>query len=133
MWLGVRGVMRAPAFWWQPGRGLLLSPLSAVYGTVAWWRMRSRGRDAGVPVICLGNLTIGGGGKTPTALAVGRLLLAAHTRPFFLSRGYGGRLGGPVLVNPSDHGAADVGDEPLLLGRVFSPTLPAGRGVGVAA
>jgi len=125
--------MRAPAFWWQPGRGLLLSPLAAIYGTVAWWRMRSRGRDAGVPVICLGNLTVGGGGKTPAALAVGRLLLAAHTRPFFLSRGYGGRLGGPILVNPSEHGAADVGDEPLLLARLASTIVARDRVVGAEA
>jgi tetraacyldisaccharide 4'-kinase len=125
--------MRPPTFWWRPGRGLLLSPLGAVYGTVAWWRMRSRGRDAGVPVICLGNFTVGGGGKTPTALAVGRLLLAAHARPFFLSRGYGGRLGGPVLVNPSDHNAADVGDEPLLLARLASTIVARDRVAGAEA
>ena len=116
--------MREPAFWWKPGRGILLTPLAAVYGAVAWLRMRSRGRSAGVPVICLGNLTVGGGGKTPTALAAARVLLAAHTRPFFLSRGYGGRLAGPILVNPSEHGAADVGDEPLLLARL-APTIVA--------
>ncbi|HXW40947.1 MAG TPA: tetraacyldisaccharide 4'-kinase [Xanthobacteraceae bacterium] len=133
MGLGLGDVMRAPTFWWQPGRGLLLSPLAAVYGTVAWWRMRARGRDAGVPVICLGNLTVGGGGKTPTALAVGRLLLAAHRRPFFLSRGYGGRLGGPVLVNPSEHGAADVGDEPLLLARLASTIVARDRVAGAEA
>jgi tetraacyldisaccharide 4'-kinase len=125
--------MRAPAFWWQPGRGLLLSPLAAVYGTVAWWRMRSQGHDAGVPVICLGNLTVGGGGKTPTALAVGRLLLAAHARPFFLSRGYGGRLSGPLLVTPSDHDAADVGDEPLLLARLASTIVARDRVAGAEA
>jgi tetraacyldisaccharide 4'-kinase len=130
---GIAGVMRAPAFWWQPGRGLLLSPLAAVYGTVAWWRMRSRGHDAGVPVICLGNLTVGGGGKTPTALAVGRLLLAAHTRPFFLSRGYGGRLSGPTLVNPTDHNATDVGDEPLLLARLASTIVARDRVAGAQA
>jgi tetraacyldisaccharide 4'-kinase len=116
--------MREPAFWWKPGRGFLLSPFAVVYGTVAWLRLRSQGRSAGVPVICLGNLTVGGGGKTPTAQAAARVLLAAHTRPFFLSRGYGGRLGGPVLVNPSKHGAADVGDEPLLLARL-APTIVA--------
>jgi tetraacyldisaccharide 4'-kinase len=116
--------MREPAFWWKPGRGFLLTPLALVYGTVAWLRLRSKGRGAGVPVICLGNLTVGGGGKTPTALAVARILLAGHTRPFFLSRGYGGRLGGPLLVNPSNHSAADVGDEPLLLARL-APTIVA--------
>ena len=84
--------MRAPSFWWKPGRGLLLSPLGGIYGAAAWLRLQRGGRSAGVPVICLGNLTVGGGGKTPAALTVARLLLAAHRRPFFLSRGYGGRL-----------------------------------------
>ena len=64
--------MREPAFWWQPGGGALLSPLAAVYGAVAALRMQSPGQRVGVPVICLGNLTVGGAGKTPAALAVGR-------------------------------------------------------------
>jgi tetraacyldisaccharide 4'-kinase len=119
-----RALMEAPRFWWQRDRGMLLSPLAALYGTVAALRMRRAGRSAGLPVICLGNLTVGGAGKTPAALAVGRVLLAAHQRPFFLSRGYGGRLAGPVLVNRSVHGAADVGDEPLLLARL-APTIVA--------
>jgi tetraacyldisaccharide 4'-kinase len=116
--------MRAPAFWWRPGTGGFLTPLAAVYGAVAATRMRSKGRSAGVPVICLGNLTVGGAGKTPAALAVARLLLSAPERPFFLSRGYGGRLAGPVRVNPAVHHAADVGDEPLLLARL-APTIVA--------
>src|SRR5215469_17400133 len=114
--------MQAPRFWWQPGRGLLrgllLSPLAALYGVAALLRMRKRGRRAGVPVICLGNLTVGGAGKTPAALTVAQILHAAHERPFFLSRGYGGRLAGPLRVNPALHRAADVGDEPLLLARL---------------
>jgi len=117
-------LMRAPSFWWKPGSGRLLSPLAAIYGAAAALRMQAVGQSAGVPVICLGNLTVGGSGKTPAALAVARLLLAAHERPFFLTRGYGGRLAGPVLVNPSIHGAADVGDEPLLLARL-APTIVA--------
>jgi tetraacyldisaccharide 4'-kinase len=116
--------VHAPSFWWKPGHGRLLSPLGAVYGTAAWLRLQKQGRDAGLPVICLGNLTVGGAGKTPAALAVARTLLAAHERPFFLSRGYGGRLAGPVPVNPSVHGASDVGDEPLLLARL-APTIVA--------
>ena len=116
--------MREPAFWWRPGAGSLLSPLGGIYGAVAALRMRSPGQRAGVPVICVGNLTIGGGGKTPAALAIGRLLLAAHQRPFFLSRGYGGRLTGPVRVDPAAHSAAAVGDEPLLLARL-APTIVA--------
>jgi tetraacyldisaccharide 4'-kinase len=117
-------MMRAPAFWWQPRSGGLLSPLAGLYGAVAAWRMRGRGRSVGVPVICLGNPTVGGGGKTPAALTVGRLLLAAGARPFFLTRGYGGRLAGPLRVDPAVHSAAEVGDEPLLLARL-APTIVA--------
>jgi tetraacyldisaccharide 4'-kinase len=75
-------------------------------------------------VICLGNLTVGGTGKTPAALAVAHLLLAVRERPFFLSRGYGGKLAGPVRVDPSFHRATDVGDEPLMLARL-APTIVA--------
>lgn len=116
--------MREPAFWWRAGTGVAFAPLAALYGAVAGLRMRGRGRQAGLPVICLGNLTVGGGGKTPAALAVAQLLHAAHERPFFLSRGYGGRLTGPVRVNPALHRAADVGDEPILLARL-APTIVA--------
>jgi len=116
--------MREPAFWWQPGSGRLLGPLGAIYGAAAALRMRFSGRSVGIPVICLGNLTVGGAGKTPAALAVGRLLLAAHERPFFLTRGYGGRLPGPLRVDPAVHTAAAVGDEPLLLAQL-APTIVA--------
>ena len=116
--------MHAPEFWWQAGTGTLLTPVSAIYGAIAALRMRARGRRAGVPVICLGNLTVGGAGKTPAALAVAHLLLAAHERPFFLTRGYRGRLAGPLRVDPMQHRAADVGDEPLLLTRL-APTIVA--------
>jgi len=116
--------MREPAFWWRKGGGGLLAPLAAIYGAVAWSRIQAQGQPAGVPVICLGNLTAGGAGKTPAALAVAHLLLAARERPFFLSRGYGGKLAGPVRVDPSFHHAVDVGDEPLMLARL-APTIVA--------
>jgi tetraacyldisaccharide 4'-kinase len=125
--------MRAPSFWWKPGRGLLLSPLGGIYGAAAWLRLQQRGRSAGIPVICLGNLTVGGAGKTPAALLVARLLLAGHRRPFFLSRGYGGRLRGPVLVNPKVHRAADVGDEPLLLAQLAPTIVAHDRAAGAEA
>ena len=72
----------------------LLSPLAAVYGAVAAWRMAQPGRAAGIPVLCVGNLTLGGAGKTPAAIAVAQILDAAGRRPFVLSRGYGGALAG---------------------------------------
>src|SRR4029079_8807602 len=109
--------MREPAFWWCK-EGLtsgLLSPLAAVYGAVAAQRMARAGRTAGIPVVCVGNLTLGGAGNTPAAIAVARILDAAGRRPFVLSRGYGGTLTGPVQIDPARHLAADVGDEPLLL------------------
>jgi len=117
-------MMREPAFWWRPGSGSLLSPLGGIYGAVAALRMRLQGQRVGVAVICLGNLTVGGAGKTPAALTVGRLLLAAHERVFFLSRGYGGRLSDAVRVDAAVHTAISVGDEPLLLARL-APTIVA--------
>ena len=72
-------------------------------------------------VICLGNLTVGGAGKSRGPWS-GQLLHAAHERPLFLSRGYGGQLTGPVRANPALHRARDVGDEPLLLARL-APTM----------
>jgi tetraacyldisaccharide 4'-kinase len=111
--------MREPAFWWREA-GLaagLLAPFAALYGAVASARLRQRGTRAAAPVICIGNLTVGGAGKTPLALTVARLLTEAGEVPVLLSRGYGGKLAGPLRVNPARHRAADVGDEPLLLAR----------------
>ena len=129
--------MREPAFWWREPSlaSALLAPLAAAYGAVAQARLERRGRRAGVPVVCIGNLTVGGAGKTPTALAVARMLAAAGERPVFLSRGYGGALVGPVVVDPSQHRAREVGDEPLLLARA-APTIVARNrvmGAGFAA
>jgi tetraacyldisaccharide 4'-kinase len=118
--------MREPAFWWRKA-GLasgLLAPVAAAYGAVAGARLRQRAPRAAVPVVCIGNLTVGGAGKTPTALAVARMLAAEGERPAFLSRGYGGAQAGPLQVDPARHTAHDVGDEPLLLARA-APTVVA--------
>ena len=95
-----------------------------IYGAIAGTRMARAGQAAGIPVVCIGNLTLGGAGKTPTAIAVAQLLAAAGRKPFVLSRGYGGTLPGPVRVDPASHRAIEVGDEPLLLARV-APTIVA--------
>lgn len=117
--------MKAPAFWWdEPGiASTLVSPFAAIYGGVASRRLAQPGVRAGIPVICVGNPTLGGAGKTPSAIAIARLLIAAGEKPMFLSRGYGGSVAGPVMVAPA-HRAADVGDEPVLLARV-APTIVA--------
>ncbi len=109
--------MREPAFWHRPSswQSRLLSPLGAIYGAITARRMTQPGARVGIPVLCIGNYHMGGAGKTPTVLALAALLRDLGERPFVVSRGYGGRLSGPVSVDPQRHGAADVGDEPLMM------------------
>jgi tetraacyldisaccharide 4'-kinase len=116
--------MRDPAFWWaeRSVAAALLAPLGVCYGVVVARHMTRPGRKAPVSVICVGNFTVGGAGKTPAAIAIARLLLESGHCPFFLSRGYGGRAAGPVRVEHQR--AIEVGDEPLLLARV-APTIVA--------
>jgi tetraacyldisaccharide 4'-kinase len=110
-------LIRAPRFWHQPTgwQAQLLAPFGWVYGAVTAWRMNRPGVRADVPVICVGNLTVGGAGKTPTVLKLAALLKAEGRTPFILSRGYGGRARGPVRVDVGLHDAATVGDEPLMM------------------
>lgn len=117
--------MRAPAFWWAPRPtplASLLRPISFVYGALAGRRMSRKGERANLPIICIGNFTAGGAGKTPTALAIAELLEGAGESPAFLSRGYGGRLRGPVQVQQPQYSPIDVGDEPILLAGM-APTI----------
>ena len=116
--------MREPSFWWHKA-GLaagLLAPAAACYGAVAAWRMARPGARAGVPVLCVGNFTLGGAGKTPAVITLAKMLADAGELPFCLSRGYGGSLAGPQQVDTRMHRAAQVGDEALLLARV-APTI----------
>ena len=110
--------MQTPDFWYAPPgiRARLLMPLGCVYGYVTTRRLsRAKASRSQPPVICVGNLTAGGGGKTPSAIALYNLLDRDDIH--FLSRGHGGRAVGPVMVHPTQHQARDVGDEPLLLAR----------------
>jgi len=126
--------MREPGFWWRKAGPLsaLLSPLAALYGTVAAQRMARKGARAGVPVICIGNFTLGGAGKTPTAIAVAQMLAAAGERVFFLTRGYGGSNVGPKRVDAHADTAAQVGDEALLLARAAPTIVARDRAAGAA-
>lgn len=126
-------VSEAPPFWWieNAWQAHALAPLAWVYGRVARWRMEKAARTrVDVPVICVGNFTVGGAGKTPAALALGGRLIERGMTPGFLSRGYGGSLEGTFTVDPAHHRARDVGDEPLLLAArartVISPDRVAG-------
>ncbi|MCE4222865.1 tetraacyldisaccharide 4'-kinase [Methylobacterium sp. C25] len=131
--------MRTPGFWAQmPPSPLarLLAPAGAVYGRFTAKRMDRPGEQAACPVLCIGNLTLGGAGKTPTALRIAAMLRAQGKQPVFLSRGYGGRERGPLVVDPTLRNADAVGDEPLLLARI-APTVvardrPAGARLCVA-
>jgi tetraacyldisaccharide 4'-kinase len=109
--------MREPGFWHGPAslNAHLLKPLATLYGAIAAKRLRREGLNAGIPVLCVGNYHVGGAGKTPTVLALARLLRDLGETPVVLSRGYGGKLIGPVRVDPARHAASDVGDEPLML------------------
>jgi tetraacyldisaccharide 4'-kinase len=126
--------MREPGFWHGPSswKSHLLRPLGALYGAVAANRLQRRGLDAGIPVLCVGNYHVGGAGKTPTVLALAKLLRELGETPVVLSRGYGGRLHGPIRVDPARHSAADVGDEPLMLARMVAVVVARDRVGGVA-
>lgn len=126
--------MREPAFWRQPSSWLsrLLMPLGAVYGEIAGARMGRQGVVIGIPVLCVGNYHVGGAGKTPTTLALVALLRSIGETPVVLSRGYGGRLRGPVKVDQTRHCAADVGDEPLMMASQVMVVIARDRVAGAA-
>jgi tetraacyldisaccharide 4'-kinase len=117
--------MRAPEFWNRRGlAAMLLAPLGLIYGaSVGFKARRARPARVSARILCIGNLTAGGSGKTPVALAVGARLKAQKRNVYFLTRGYGGHNVGPVLVF-GGHTAAEVGDEALLLAR-YAPTIVA--------
>ena len=100
-------------------------PVALAWETAARLRWAlTRPARAGIPVICVGNFTAGGAGKTPAAIAIARVLQEAGEKPAFLTRGYGGTINGPHLVDPDKDSSKAVGDEPLLLARV-APTFVA--------
>ncbi|SLN41340.1 tetraacyldisaccharide 4'-kinase [Oceanibacterium hippocampi] len=126
--------MKTPGWWGRDGGAMavLFGPVAALYRGLGRFRaVGVRPVKVGVPVICVGNLTAGGAGKTPTALALAALLDRADLR--FLTRGYGGRLKGPLRVDPAIHTAADVGDEALLLARAAPTWLARDRVRGARA
>lgn len=113
-------VMKAPKFWYQPDSPWInwLAPFEKLFYMLAKVRrLLALPYKAGIPVICVGNVVVGGSGKTPTALALAALLQQQGHKPVFVTRGYGGAQKGPLLVDPIHHNAEDVGDEALLLHR----------------
>lgn len=113
---------------------LALSPGAAVYAAARRLKeAATRAAPAPLPVICVGNATLGGVGKTPFALMLADLLLGAGFRTAFLTRGYGGAARGPVFVDPSAHDARAVGDEALILAAAAPTIVARVRRAGAAA
>ena len=113
--------MRAPSFWTRDGPApRLLTPISALTAGITARRIARPGWRAPVPVICCGNATVGGAGKTTLALDLAHRLAARGVAVHCLTRGYGGRVGTVLRVEPGRHPASLVGDEPLLLAAVAS-------------
>jgi len=129
--------MRAPDFWMAGQGGIaatLLAPFGCLYALGTRLRLAAgRPWPAPVPVICVGNLVAGGGGKTPLALALVPRLAARGLAAHLLSRGYGGQEAGPLRVDPARHSAFDVGDEPLLLAAAAPTWIARDRAAGARA
>ena len=127
--------------WWYVRHGapglvtrMALRPISWVWAAVTADRIaRAKPADVGAPVICVGNLTMGGTGKTPVVREILRRLTEQGVAAHALSRGYGGREAGPLRVDPARHTAADVGDEPLMLAADYPTWVARDRVAGAGA
>jgi tetraacyldisaccharide 4'-kinase len=127
--------VRAPEFWRTANPiSTALLPAAALYDAAGRWRRAGAVPfRASVPVVCVGNLVAGGAGKTPLALHLAERLGSTGVEPSLLTRGYGGRLAGPVAVDPERHDFRAVGDEPLLLARHAATWVARDRAAGAAA
>ena len=133
---GKRSAPREPKFWYPADGGLplaarALEPVSLLYRAAIHLKTRlAHPKQVDCPVICVGNVVAGGSGKTPVALSLAQHLVERGQQVAFLTRGYLGTLRGPVLVDPSRHTAAEVGDEALLLAQRAATVKSADRFAG---
>ncbi len=132
--------LSTPRWWYvrerppMPVTRALLTPLSWIWAGVAARKIaRARPVDPGAAVICVGNITVGGTGKTPVAREILRRLAEKGVAAHALSRGYGGALAGPVRVDHRSHTAAEVGDEPLMLAKTAPAWIARDRVAGATA
>jgi tetraacyldisaccharide 4'-kinase len=125
-----------PLFWDRPAglAATLLSPIGAAWDAAGrLHRAMARPYRAPIPVVCVGNLVVGGAGKTPVVMALGAWLAGRGAKPHIVSRGYRGHLAGPTLVDPSRHCVAAVGDEALLLAQCLPCWVARDRAAGIRA
>ena len=123
----------APPFWWEKPdwRAMLLLPFSTAYGRAASYRMdNAKPEGIDIPVLCVGNLTVGGGGKTPTSIAIANAAKKLKLKPGVVSRGYGGLNSGARIVDAEHDLAKHVGDEPLLIAQYAPIAVSANRLAG---
>ncbi len=116
--------MKTPKFWYRKTgpQALMLAPLGQLYRTAGLLRHALiKPYKASIPVLCVGNIVAGGAGKTPTAIAIAKLLIKRGAKPVFVTRGYGGSQKGPLRVDLKAHTSRDVGDESVLLAQI-APT-----------
>ncbi len=129
-----RGWYRRGGGWRVAAGRALLAPFSWLWARATARRVaRGRAYDPGVPVVCVGNLTLGGSGKTPVVRELARLAAGAGQNAHVLTRGHGGRLRGPLRVDPASHTAAEVGDEALMLARDHPVWVARDRAAGARA
>jgi len=128
--------MRAPEFWDEKDYTAklavaALTPIGWIYAaSVRWKAEHTKRHRANAKVICVGNLTAGGSGKTPIAIAIARALIERRKRVFVLTRGYGGKMRGPAVVDPAHDTFEETGDEALLLAGAAPVIVSRNRAAG---
>ncbi len=124
-------MITTPSFWYQKKSGIMstaLTPISWIYHGFSHRRIHKKPRyKSKLPVICVGNLTAGGSGKTPVVTSLCKLLQQAGKNPNILSRGYGAKLKNMTKVNQEIHTAKEVGDEPYMHAKDFDCWISADR------
>ena len=122
-----------PKFWKKKSLlSLILTPLSLLYGIAGALRPAiTKKYHARIPVICVGNVTVGGAGKTPVVLAITELLRSSNLNVAIASRGYKGDIKNPTLVDKTRHTVNSVGDEPLMLSAIAPTYIAAKRPLAI--
>lgn len=123
--------MKTPKFWNNKGLiSTLLLPISSIYGAITQLRIKfSTPYKCSAKVICIGNITAGGVGKTPIAIAMAEKYIKEGKKVFFVTRGYKGKLKN-ILVDLTTHTPEETGDEARLLAQTAPTIISPQRDIG---